>query len=144
MSTTTGPTALTGPYKGAVPGATKTKEAADLFSSETFLKLLAGQMQNQNPLEPMKDQEFLGQMAQFSSLEQMTKLNDNTSASLLANQLAQRSAMIGRNVTWETADGLTASGVVTGLAIDPTAKAMRLDVGGTLVDPSMVVRVDQA
>ena len=44
----------------------------DIFSSEGFLKLLASQMTSQNPLEPMKDTEFIGQMAQFSQLEQTT------------------------------------------------------------------------
>jgi len=145
MSGTTTPPAVTGPYTPPAPRTSATpKETEDLFSSKTFLRLLAGQMQNQNPLEPMKDQEFLGQMAQFSSLEQMTNLNATMGATALATQLAQRSAMIGREVTWAQEDGTTASGLVTGLAIDPVERTMRLDVGGTLVDPTTVVRVDQA
>lgn len=143
-TTPTVPAPVTGAYQPTVPGPPKAKDNEDLFSSRTFLRLLAGQMQNQNPLEPMKDQEFLGQMAQFSSLEQMTKLNDGMSALALASQLSQRSSLIGTNVTYQQADGTTASGLVAGLAIDPVAKTMRLDVGGVLVDPAMVVRVERA
>lgn len=45
-----------------------------------FLQLLAAQMKYQNPLEPLKDTDFIAQLAQFSSLEQMENLNSTMSA----------------------------------------------------------------
>ena len=46
---------------------------------DAFMNLLVTQMQHQNPLEPQADGEFLAQLAQFSSLEQLQGINDNIS-----------------------------------------------------------------
>lgn len=59
-----------------------TRGSSELGKDE-FLKLLVCQMQNQDPLNPQSDSDFIAQLAQFSSLEQMTNLNStvsNTSA----------------------------------------------------------------
>jgi flagellar basal-body rod modification protein FlgD len=50
----------------------------DALGREAFLQLLVTQMQNQNPLQPQADGEFLAQLAQFSSLEQLQGINANT------------------------------------------------------------------
>ena len=42
-----------------------------------FLKLFTAQLQNQNPLDPMKNEAFVAQLAQFSSLEATTKMSDS-------------------------------------------------------------------
>ena len=51
---------------------TKTKEAS--LGKDAFLQLLVTQMQHQDPTQPMADGEFIAQLAQFSSLEQLTEI----------------------------------------------------------------------
>ena len=54
------------------------------LDKDAFLKLLVTQLNNQDPLKPMEDREFIGQMAQFSTLEQIQNLNKTMSGT---NQL---------------------------------------------------------
>ncbi len=135
--TTTGP--VTGAYT-PTPAVPATPKKVDIFSSEGFLKILASQMTSQNPLEPMKDTEFIGQMAQFSQLEQVTNMASSMKALAMSSQLAQGSALIGKNVTYTPAGATTPiSGVVQSIGM--SGGTMSLVVNGVSVDPSLVSRV---
>jgi flagellar basal-body rod modification protein FlgD len=75
--------------------------APDQLGREAFLQLLIAQLSHQDPLEPMKDQEFVAQLAQFSSLEQLESINGGIQASLLMNQSVNNSLatnLIGKEV----------------------------------------------
>lgn len=67
-----------------------------------YLTLLVTQLQNQNPLEPMENQEMAGQLAQLSSLEQTEQLNKNFSKVLAATQLQSATALAGKDVAYLT------------------------------------------
>lgn len=71
------------------------------LDKDAFLKLLVAQLQNQNPLEPMENTEFIGQMAQFSSLEQQVQTNSNLSELALATSAqigSQAVNLVGKQV----------------------------------------------
>ncbi len=56
---------------------TESVQKNDAMGKDAFLELLVNQLRNQDPLNPVNDRDFLAQMAQFSSLEQMQNLNKN-------------------------------------------------------------------
>ena len=71
------------------------------LGQDEFLKLMVAQLQNQSPMKPQDNGEFLGQMAQFSTvagLQDMQKTLDNLSNSLVSNQALEASSMVGRFV----------------------------------------------
>lgn len=81
----------------------------EALGKDDFLKLLITQMQNQDPLSPMDNSQFLAQMAQFSSLEQMQNLNASFDESMLLTQSLNNSSaagFIGRHVR-AAGDGVT-------------------------------------
>jgi flagellar basal-body rod modification protein FlgD len=71
------------------------------LNSDAFLKLLVAQLKNQDPLDPVKDTDFLAQLAQFSTLEGVTQLNSNFSSMLRVQQLTQGAGLVGRDVVYQ-------------------------------------------
>lgn len=66
-----------------------------------FLKILITQLTNQDPTDPMKDKEFVAQMAQFSTLEQMTNMSKNfskLSELMSAGKATSMVSLIGKTV----------------------------------------------
>ena len=84
---------------------------------EDFMKILLTQLTYQDPLKPMDNQEFMAQMAQFTSLEQTQELNEKMGL-LVANQAALQSVgLIGRTVDLAVSGGGTLTGTVTALSL---------------------------
>jgi flagellar basal-body rod modification protein FlgD len=63
---------------------------------DQFMNLLVTQMRNQNPLDPINDSEFIAQLAQFSTLEGIEKLNANFDDMVKLQQLTQGANLVGR------------------------------------------------
>lgn len=78
------------------------------LGKDEFLTLLAVQMSNQDPLEPMQDSDFIAQMAQFSALEQMQQLNQSFGTQ-------QAYTLIGKNIVATLDDNTQVAGTVTGV-----------------------------
>jgi flagellar basal-body rod modification protein FlgD len=83
---------------------TKKREGGnDILGKDDFLKILMTQLQNQDPMNPMQDKDFIAQMATFSSLEQMTNLT-KTMEKFVENQnqsqLIAYNQFVGKQVTW--------------------------------------------
>ena len=101
------------------------------LGKEEFLQLFTMQLRAQNPLKPMDSADMTTQMAQFSSLEQLTNINTNLNNLLLfQNSLQNVSAtnMIGKRVTLAN-DEIHA---VTGVVFDNNRTYLRLDNGNNI------------
>ncbi|MEW6743099.1 MAG: flagellar hook capping FlgD N-terminal domain-containing protein [Planctomycetota bacterium] len=103
------------------------------LSQDDFFTLLTAQLRAQNPLEPMTDQQFLGELANFASLEQTSRVNDNLLGLALlqenlaiTEQLTQGSQLIGLEV--EYADQ------TTGESRRGQVEAVRLEEGRVTLD----------
>ena len=124
----------------------------DYLGKDAFLKILMAQLQNQDPMNPMEDKDFIAQMAQFSSLEQMT--NMGTSFEKLANSQAQSqmiaySDFAGKMVKWdklvESEDGkqsetLTGKGVIEKVQFNNSSVEFVLN-DGTVLKPENISEV---
>ena len=114
-------------------GATQQLTSGTTLGKDDFLKLLVTQLQHQDPMNPMDDKDFMGQMAQFSTLEQITNVAS-------ANQMSQSLGLLGRTVTYIDADRVVHTGVVE--AVDTKGGTAKLTVDGvTDVDPVTVTQV---
>jgi flagellar basal-body rod modification protein FlgD len=120
------------------PGSARSN--AGLLGKDDFLKLLIGQMQNQDPLNPTDSSEYMAQMTQFSILEQVSNLASSQQASAANEYDSQAIALVGRTVTYTRADGSSATGLVervTFSSLGPT-----LTVGGfTGISPVTVTEI---
>jgi len=110
-------------------------DAANTVSKDEFLLLFVAQLKNQDPLSPMDSTGFTAQLAQFSSLEQLTAINGNTEA-MIAYQASLQNAyaagLVGKQVGYygtADADGTVSMqyGSVTAVSYESDATYLVLD-----------------
>lgn len=102
-----------------IPGAAGSQAKAGSQSSMDFYNLLTAQLTNQNPLEPMKETEFLGQMAQFSTVEQLQQLGKTMTQSQADQTWLNAQSFLGREVQWSSeVPGVSHAGTVERLHRD--------------------------
>ncbi|MCF7935523.1 MAG: flagellar hook assembly protein FlgD [Synergistales bacterium] len=96
------------------------------LGKDDFLEILITQLTNQDPMDPMKDKEFISQMAQFSELEQITNMSESLD-NLTRVSLSSSVGYLGRTVEYIDGEGERVSGEVTGIRFDQGQ--VILDVG---------------
>ena len=103
-----------------------------------FLKLITVQLTSQDPLKPMEDTQFISQMANFTSLEQMRDLSKNFASFTSGQRIDSAQNYLGKIVGITNKDG-SISGEVTSITVKDGAP--RLMIGGVGYDPANVVSV---
>src|SRR4051794_7040282 len=124
----------------ATAAANKAKADKNVLGKDDFLKLMVAQMKNQDPMNPSDDKDNIAQMAQFSSLEQITNLATATQKLADSMQTTQTLGLIGHTVSYKGADGALTTGTVS--QVDVAGGTPSLTVGDQKdVDPSVVTSV---
>jgi len=122
----------------ATPPVSSAASSATNLSIQDFLRILTAQLNNQDPLKPMDNQEFLAQLAQFTSLQQTQQMNEKLDSLLSIQAATQSVGLIGRTVDVQTASG-TQTGTVSALNFSSGEPRLtiRTSTGVTLADLSM-------
>ncbi len=106
----------------------KTEEKRDILGKDDFLKLLITELRYQDPMNPLNDREFIAQMAQFTSLEQLQNMNKLleifTGSQQALSMFAQATNLIGCKVKVDTGDEDIKEGLV---------EAVRFSMSGPVI-----------
>ena len=105
------------PISTATVGGASTAAQASNIGIQDFLKILTAQLNNQDPLKPVDNQEFVAQIAQFATLEQSRQLNDKIDNMLLVQSSTQSIGLLGKTVDINL-NGTLVTGRVTALGLD--------------------------
>lgn len=110
---------------------------------DAFLQLLVLQLQNQDPLEPISNEDMLAQLAQFAALEQMNKLNesfDAMSGNIDQLNFISASQLLGKQVEGIDLNGIPRQGVVERVGLN--GSVVELLVSGQLMSMAGIISID--
>jgi flagellar basal-body rod modification protein FlgD len=129
----------TSPAKDPITGlAMKSNAGKQMLGADDFMKLLTTQLTSQDPMNPMKDTEFISQMANFTSLEQMRTLSKSFETFTSDQKLSAAPAFLGRNVTVKDASG-DITGVVDAITLKNGKPAVTIN--GKSYDTNLITGI---
>src|SRR3954452_5891611 len=119
---------------------TTPKASPQTLGKDDFLKLLVGQLQHQDPLAPSDDQQWIGQMAAFSQLEQVSNMAASTEKIVDTLNTNGALSLIGHTVTYLDSSGAAKTGKVD--TVDMADGTATLTVDGVAgIDSGSVTQV---
>ena len=96
-----------------------------VLGKDQFLRLFTTQARMQNPMNPIESSDFLSQLAQFTSVEQMSNLNTNVEKLLSVQQTLQAGGLVGKTVNYLDPDtGYVEQGKVTAVKLTPSGPVL--------------------
>ena len=96
--------------------------SAQTLSLQDFLQVLTTQLTYQDPLKPLDNQQFMAQIAQFTTLEQTQQMTSNLQSLVLSQAAQQSVGLLGHKVNFTSASG-PGTGTVTGVDLSGSAPA---------------------
>jgi flagellar basal-body rod modification protein FlgD len=124
----------------AASAATTPTNPSSVLGKDDFLKLMIAQLKYQDPMKPTDTSAYLGQLAQFTELEQVTNMAKSSQQAAVDQRTAQTLALLGHTVTYVNAAGAKVTGAVQSVQL--TSAGATLTVAGSAgVDPTTVTQV---
>ncbi len=121
----------TSPVQSA-PSANQVQSSKFALKTEDFIKMMITQLQNQDPLEPAKNQELLAQMSQIGQLQSQTLLQESLQGMVLQQSLGAAGNLIGKMVQGLDDHGEPISGLVSSVRVEKNQVFLELDTGKRL------------
>jgi flagellar basal-body rod modification protein FlgD len=118
---------------------TQSERGGSSMQMDDFLQLLTAQIGNQDPLEPMKDTEFISQMANIASLEQMQEFSKGFESFASSHDKMVSQNYLGKDVVIED-EANTVSGIVTSVEKNADGE-LKVVVNGNSYDTSLISKV---
>ena len=115
----------------STPGNTIKNKSLGL-KPEDFIKMMVTQLQNQDPLQPAKNEELLAQMSQIGQLESSTQLKESLKSMVLQNNIGAAGNLIGKSVQGLDDLNNSVKGLVNSVRVIDGNVALELDNGKTL------------
>src|SRR5204863_2353428 len=97
------------------------------LKAQDFIKMMVTQLQNQDPLEPAKNDQLLAQMSQIGQLQSSTQLQESLKGLVLQNQIGSASTLIGKTVQGLDANDDPVTGTVTSVRVQDDGVSLELD-----------------
>jgi flagellar basal-body rod modification protein FlgD len=113
----TAPTASTQP----------TRAPKQTMDGEVFMSLLVSQLRNQDPSSPMDTNEMIAQTTQLAMMEKITALTSTNEENFSLQMRTASASLIGRQVSYEGADGATVTGTATAVSYAGTVPQVTVD-----------------
>lgn len=113
------------------------------LDKDAFLRLLVEQLKNQDPMNPQDSSQFIAQLATFSSLEQLTNLNNGVRQMKHCQDMMQASTLIGKQVEIETEDGII-SGTVEKVVVGSDNVKVFVDGNTYEIDSITLIEADES
>ena len=116
----------------SAPSQNHVTSSKNQLKTDDFIKMMLTQLQNQDPLEPAKNQELLAQMSQIGQLQTSTQLQETLKGLTLQNQLGSAGNLIGKLVQGTDNNNDTVVGLVNSVRVENNQVFLELDSGKTL------------
>jgi flagellar basal-body rod modification protein FlgD len=102
------------------------------LKAEDFIQMMVTQLQNQDPLEPAKNEELLAQMSQIGQLQSTTQLQSSLTSMVLQNNIGAAGNLIGKTVKGIDEQSNDVQGLVTSVKVEKNDVFLELDNGNSL------------
>jgi flagellar basal-body rod modification protein FlgD len=103
------------------------------LKAQDFIKMMITQLQQQDPMEPAKNDQLLAQMSQISQLQSSNQLSDSLKGMVQQNQIGSAATLIGKTVQGLDGNNDPISGLVTSVRVSDDGAALQLDNGQELM-----------